>query len=391
MQKKNSKAAVFFLTILVMLGLMLNPFSAQARTGLELSTDYPGITVTPGEDLTFDLQIKNTGPASQAVKLSVKQKPKGWKTVLKGNGKIIHQVYVSRDSTAGAALHVKVPDNASPGNYGIIVEAAGVRGGWDNLRLDIVITKENIGQDELVTQYSELKGPSDATYNFRLDLSNNSSKDRSYSLSAKVPEGWQVSFTPAYKDQQIASLTVKAGQTEGLNVKIVPPARVKAGKYTIPVQAVSGSEKISTDLNVIITGSYELEFTTPSGRLNADIVAGKEKEITMEVRNTGSTELHDISFSAQAPQDWSVKFDPETVDVLKPGETRQISAIIKASSKAIAGDYVVSLSADTRETRDEADLRVTVKTSTLWGVLGLLIVLLVIAGVYRAFRVYGRR
>jgi len=363
----------------------------EAQAGLELSTRYPGITAAPGESLTFPLDVNNYGTGSQIVDLSVAQKPEGWDATLKGRGRVIHKVFVGGKSAATADLHVDVPAGAEPGSYYVTVRAAGSRGGWDNLRLEIVVSRTDAGGDQLVAQYSELKGPSDATFKFRVDLTNNSAEEQSYSLGAAVPRGWQVSISPAYKDQQIASISIKPGETEGLDIEVTPPAQVKAGEYTIPIQAVSGSRKAATDLKVIITGTYELEFTTPSGRLNADIVAGGEKKVTMEVTNTGSAVLHNINFSSREPQDWSVSFDPPSIDALEPGESRQVTAAIKAGDKAIAGDYIVSLSARTMETRGQADLRVTVKTSTLWGLVGLFIVLLVIAGVYGAFRLYGRR
>ncbi|RJX26870.1 MAG: hypothetical protein C4554_05315 [Dethiobacter sp.] len=111
----------------------------------------------------------------------------------------------------------------------------------------------------------------------------------------------------------------------------------------------------------------------------------------MELRNKGSAVLNNINFYSNEPSGWSVNFDPKTIDTLEPGENRRVTAAIKAGNDAIAGDYLVTLSAGTRETRGEAEMRVTVKTSTLWGIVGLLIVLAVVAGVYGAFRYYGRR
>lgn len=384
-----TKLSVSFLIVSVL--ILFIAFPAPAQAALEISTEYPGVTVTPGEDLSFMLNISNEGLGSQVVNLSISEKPEKWEAVLKGRGKVVHKVFVERNSRETVDLDIDIPEDVSDGNYEIAVQAIGERSGRDELRLEIVIDSGSAEQDELTAQYSELKGPSNATFKFRVDLTNNGIKDRSYSLGAAVPRGWQVSFFPSYKDQQIASLSVEAGKTEGLDVEVIPPTEIKEGEYIIPIQAVSADTKASAELKVIITGTYDLEMSTPSGRLSADIIAGEEKDITMEVENTGSAVLNGITFSSREPDGWSVKFDPDTVETLEPGEKRQVTATIKASNKAIAGDYVVSLSASTRETRDEADLRVTVETSTLWGVVGFIIILLVVAGVYTAFRTYGRR
>ena len=259
------------------------------------------------------------------------------------------------------------------------------------LTLDLLVSREGTGGGEMIAQYPQLQGPSGATFQFRVDLTNNTPREQSYSLGAQVPAGWQVSFSPAYDSKQIASLSLEAGKSQGLDVKITPPEHVAAGTYTIPVTAVSADSRVQTELQVIITGTYDLVLTTPSGRLNAQTVAGRETALTLEVQNHGSADLENISFSSREPSGWSVTFSPEEIDLLAPGEARQVTAYIKPAAKAIAGDYLVNLTASTRETSGTAQIRVLVKTSTLWGLVGIVIILAVIAGVGAAFRQYGRR
>ena len=68
-----------------------------------------------------------------------------------------------------------------------------------------------------------------------------------------------------------------------------------------------------------------------------------------------------------------------------------MTAYITPDSKAIAGDYIVSISASARETSASADIRVTVHTSTLWGIVGVAIIAGVIYWVATTFKKYGRR
>ncbi len=248
-----------------------------------------------------------------------------------------------------------------------------------------------MSNDQLKANYLELQGPSDATFTFKINLSNNGNNEQLYSLGAQVEEGWQVSFKPSYEDQQVASITVKPGETKSLDVKVTPPVNVQAGEYVIPIQAASNVSRITENLKVIITGTYKLEFSTPSGKLNTDIVAGRDKKVTMQVKNSGSAVLNNISFSAATPIDWTVSFEPKNIDSLKPGETRQVTATITAADKAIVGDYIVSMVAATPVVKSSADMRVTVKTSTLWGIVGFLIIVAVLYFIYQAFRKYGRR
>ncbi|MMZ65081.1 NPCBM-associated, NEW3 domain of alpha-galactosidase [compost metagenome] len=134
-----------------------------------------------------------------------------------------------------------------------------------------------------------------------------------------------------------------------------------------------------------------MQFTTKNNLLSTDIRAGGERRMDFVVQNTGSADLEDLSFSSNAPTGWEVSFEPSTITSVAPGESKQVQAIIKSSDKALAGDYVVSLNASSSGKSAAADLRVTVKSSVLWGWIGVLIILAVIAGIYYLFRKFGRR
>ena len=80
-----------------------------------------------------------------------------------------------------------------------------------------------------------------------------------------------------------------------------------------------------------------------------------------------------------------------TIAQLEPGKSETIKVTVTASDEAIAGDYVVTFSASSAETSSEATFRISVETSTLWGIVAVLIIALVVAGLYYIVRKYGRR
>lgn len=389
----SSKSVLSFVGITFLVVFLLLPVNpANAAEGLVLSTRFPGISASAGENITFPLEVKNNGSGSQVVNLEVTSKPDNWDVSLKGRGRVVQQAFVESHNLTSFDLIVRIPDRAKEGEYPLTVAAESDNGYLkDNLNLKIKITEDKVGDDELTAKYSELKGPSDATFNFKVDLTNNGSNEQIYSLGAQVQDGWQVSFKPSYENQQVASIGVKAGETKSLEVKVKPPANIKAGEYSIPIQAASAISKVTEDLKIMISGTYGIEFSTPTERLSTDIVAGREKKVNLVVKNTGSADLNSINFSSREPIDWSVTFEPKDIEALKPGESKQVTATISADDKAIAGDYLVSLDASTQEVKSSADMRVTVKTSTLWGIVGLLIILAVVFIVYKAFQTYGRR
>jgi uncharacterized membrane protein len=92
------------------------------------------------------------------------------------------------------------------------------------------------------------------------------------------------------------------------------------------------------------------------------------------------------------PRDWSVTYDPaDTIATLAAGESATITASVVPSNDAIAGDYVVTFSAEGGDASDEIEIRVTIETSPLWGFVGIGLIVAVLAGLWWVFRTYGRR
>ncbi len=90
-----------------------------------------------------------------------------------------------------------------------------------------------------------------------------------------MPRGWTVTFSANGK--QVTSVDVEANSTVKVFMEIKPAEKVEEGNYVIPVSAVSGSSSAELKLEAVITGSYKVELTTPTGLLSSDITAGKER------------------------------------------------------------------------------------------------------------------
>ena len=88
------------------------------------------------------------------------------------------------------------------------------------------------------------------------------------------------------------------------------------------------------------------------------------------VTNTGTAPAEQIELSGYGPSGWKVTFEPKTIDRIAPNENKEVQALITPTAKAIAGDYVTTLRANARGESASASFRVTVTTSTLWGIVG---------------------
>ena len=86
-------------------------------------------------------------------------------------------------------------------------------------------------------------------------------------------------------------------------------------------------------------------------------------------------------------------FDPPALNVPAGDQQNTATSIahIVPSGDAIAGDYQVKVRASNDLANGEADIRVTVETSLLWGIVGIALIILVIVGLGYVFRRYGRR
>jgi uncharacterized membrane protein len=172
---------------------------------------------------------------------------------------------------------------------------------------------------------------------------------------------------------------------------VTPAYNVTAGKYTINCAAVSAKDTLSVDLNVEITGVFQMTLAPENEVLNADVYAGRETAVKLVLTNSGSADISDVQLAATQPKNWSVRFDPAEVGTLKAGETKSVTAYVKAASDAIAGDYLVVFSASSAETQSQSSFRMAVKTSTTWGIIGIAIILVLAAGLIVIFMKFGRR
>jgi uncharacterized membrane protein len=69
------------------------------------------------------------------------------------------------------------------------------------------------------------------------------------------------------------------------------------------------------------------------------------------------------------------------------------TATITPASNAISGDYIVTLTAraDQVTTPETIQLRTTVETSSIWGFVGIALIVIVLIGLFLVFQRYGRR
>jgi uncharacterized membrane protein len=367
----------------------------RPERGIAVYSEFSGVVVPVGDSVRMDLSVENKGRRDEVVGIKLASVPKGWKASLKGGGFSVTGVAVPDGKTRTLTFLAEPEKGTGVGAYAFVVEGVTA----DNqIRVPYTInvsvqerSKLGAGDIQVTSSYPVLRGQTDATFEFSLEVNNKSDIDRSFDLAAQGPEKWEISFKPAYESKQISSIRVKGASNERLAVQVTPPKDAKAGEYPIQVRISSGESRTEVKLMVVLTGIYKLDAMTPTGILSTEAVRGKPTNISLVVKNTGSATNRNISFTAFKPENWKVEFKPEKLDALEPNAFKQVEVSITPSAEALVGDYSVSLSVDGEKANKSVEMRVTVKAPTVWGWVGVGLIVLVIGGMGGLFVWMGRR
>lgn len=386
--------AVRFLTFIVGLLALAAPASAVDANrdikGLYLLTDYPALTVQPGTTSTVNLKLRNYALAPERLSLSVSDVPQGWTATLLGGGQPVAAAMPATDDSVSLDLRLEVPKDAQIGTHTLTVNADGATS-HASLPVAVSLAKDLPAKLTLQSQLPELRGSSRSGFEYTLTIKNDSGKKLLASLAAEAPPNFDTSFTEAYGTQQLTAIPVDAGKTKDVKLKVTPPDTVDAGHYTVTARVAAEDARAETQVTLDISGQPKLTLAGRDGLLSARATAGTEASIPVVVTNTGTAPAENIQLSGSAPSGWKVSFEPKTIDRIAPNEHKEVQALLSPPSKAIAGDYVTSLTATSHGENGHADFRVTVTTSTLWGVAGIGIIgaaLLIMVGAVARF---GRR
>ncbi len=383
-------------TMLILLAATIRPAPALAQTGqpqegtqnLTIFTQYPSQEAAIGETITFALKLRG-GAAPQVVNLEVQDLPTEWKATFRGGGKIVHSAYVTPTEDTAVDLRVEPPQTVSAGTYRFVVLARGTNA-EARLPIELILQEQLPPSLHFDIDLPTLRGTPDTTFRYNATLRNDGDKDIAVNLVADAPQAFQVSFK--LSGQDVTSIPLAAKESKSLSIEARALSSVPAGAYQINVQAQGGEAQASTTLTAEVTGQPELSVTAPDGRLSGQAYAGSDTPITLVVQNTGSAPARGIELSASPPSGWSVTFDPEQIPEVPSGQQVNVTAHVRPAEQAVAGDYMVTITARPAEGASKsADFRITVLTSTLWGIVGVVLIAVAVGVVGLAVARFGRR
>ncbi len=358
--------------------------------GLYLMSDYPAVTLRPGETSTVSLRLQNYDMAPERLQLSVSGVPTGWTATLLGGGQPVAAAMPATNSSVALSLRLDVPKDAAMGTQTLNVTATGSS---TTLQLPIAVTlaKDLPAKLTLTPQLPQLRGTVKSSFEYQLSIKNDSGKKLTISLAAQAPQNFDATFTEQYGSQELNAVPVDAGQTKDVKLKVTPPNTAAAGDYKITARVSAEDASATTDLDLTITGQPRLDISSRDGLLSARASAGKETSIPIVITNTGTSPAEDIQLNGSAPSGWKITFDPKSVDRIAPNDNKEVQALITPTEKAIAGDYMTTIRASARGESASSTFRIAVTTSTMWGIAGVGIIGIALLVMVGAVARFGRR
>ena len=383
------------LFVLLATPLFALPATAQMQPpvtqGLFLLTDYPAQTVRAGEVATIRVKMQNSGLAPEPMALSLSGVPAGWKIDMLGGGQPVASAMPGQNESVTLQLRVEVPKDAKPGAQQVVLSAKGTRLQSAELPLTLIVGTEAPAKLSLKSRLPSLRGTPRSSFEYTVTVGNDSGKDLTVALSAQGPANFQTTFTEGFGSNEISSIPIEAGQTKDIKVKVTPPRDVKAADYPVLVKVAAEGATAELRVTLQVSGQGKLALSTKDGRLSGEAEIGKASTYTLVLTNDGTAAVDEIEMSGTVPTNWKVEFNPKTLATLAPNEKKEVQVLVTPADKAIAGDYVAQFRAAARGESSAADFRITVTTSTLWGMVGIGIIAIALLVLLGAVARFGRR
>ena len=403
--KRGKLEKLFLIISLAMVTLMVISASSFAQTeneklparAISMAAEYPGVEITKDEDVSMDIIFHNKGRKDEDVEVWISEKPKGWKARIKTYRYTVTGVHVPSNENKSLTFEANPEEGIKPGDYKFRINARTSDGKFRMSQAVTVKVTADEGKSKepkgvkLTTSYPVISGPSDATFEFSLEVDSKLDQDAVFDLLAQGPKGWDINFKPAYETKYISSLRIKSKQSTSVAVEVKPAMGAAAGEYPINVRVSSSDANAEVKLTVTLTGTYGLEVGTASGLLSLEARGGRPANMSFYVKNTGSATNHDIKFMTFKPENWKVEFKPEKIDALEAGGLKQVELTITPYEDALVGDYSVGVNVKGEKAAKTIEFRTTVKASAAWGWIGIGIIVIVIGGLFGLFRWLGRR
>jgi uncharacterized membrane protein len=358
--------------------------------GLFLLSDYPAVSVRPGATSTIALKLQNYGLPPQRYQLSVSGVPAGWTATLLGGGQPVAAAMPATDASVSLQLRLDIPAGATVGTENLTVNAQG-QGSSASLPIAVTLAEKLPAKLSVQSALPELRGSPKSNFDYTLTIKNDSGRNLTISFAASAPKNFDTNFTEAYGTQELSSIPIEAGQSKDVKLHVRPPSSVDAGHYPVAVTVSAEDANAKTEVALDVVGQPRLQIAGRDGLVSASAAAGRQSSIPVVVANEGTAAADNIELSGSAPNGWKISFEPKTIERIEPGKDQEVQALITPTDRSLAGDYIATIRAASRGENNSTQFRISVTTSTSWGIAGVGVIAAALLVMVGAVARFGRR
>ncbi|MDD3977267.1 MAG: NEW3 domain-containing protein [Methanomicrobium sp.] len=228
---------------------------------------------------------------------------------------------------------------------------------------------------------------------FEIKLSNVGKSDDSFMLSYEdMPDGWYGRYKETSDSKsELSEVFIRAGEDKTVFFEVIPPYSVTKGDYEFSSSIKSSDGSVyETGLKSTIKGSSDLQVF--SDKYLYEVTKGDTIEIPVKILNNGNgIALTNIKVEVSTPDGWKVTTSPETIPGISPGEREVVTLKVVPPSNIAASEYKITVKVLSDQEEVSDSIRVVVKESSLIGVLGIIMIIIVAGGVFYMYRKHERR
>ncbi|MDD3407382.1 MAG: NEW3 domain-containing protein [Methanomicrobium sp.] len=228
---------------------------------------------------------------------------------------------------------------------------------------------------------------------FELKLSNVGKSDDSFKLSYQnMPDGWYGRYKEAADSKsEISEVFIRAGDDKTIFFEVIPPYSVTKDDYAFEsVVSSSDGSLYESELKATIKGSSDLKVF--SDKYLYEVTKGETIEIPVKILNDGNgIALTNVKVEVSTPDGWKTTITPESVPGIAPGNREVVTLKVVPPTNIAASEYKITVKVITDQEEVSDSIRIVVKESSLIGILGIIMMILVAGGVYYMYRKYERR
>ncbi|MEE9398996.1 MAG: NEW3 domain-containing protein [Dehalococcoidales bacterium] len=354
--------------------------------------------IVVGNDKILTFTLENLGSKTINDINFTTEEPEDWE--LEFDPKKVFSLEAGQDERIDVSIDV--PSATAAGDYMVTLMADGEQASADKIAIRVTVNVPvREAKIEMRPIYPTLKAIAGEEFVFEVEFqytaASLTAEPVTFNLLTTTPPGWEIQMTPPYeKEKKLSAISLKPSFTFTDKTRVVakPPfwPLPEPGEYQVTLTADSGTLKDSVEFTAVITALYNLVLAPTLERYDTKATAGRDNYFSIRAGNLGTAAIGNIAFSSNKPAGWTVEFSPDKVDSLEALDTQTIDVNIKPPPETIAGDYMITLTASgTQATARDINIRVTVESPTIWGWVGVAIIVVVVAGLVFIFMRFSRR